>query len=210
MSDKINHPEHYGGADNPYEAINVIEAWGLGFLLGNVVKYISRAGKKESWITDLKKARWYLDRAISNLEEAKPGEIIPEVAKEDFFLGRPVTKYFSADPVGYYFAKQWLQANKLYYKLPFASTLDNHTNGVIKVANKMRTLLENLRAEYSIKMEEIEVLEKMGAMNFIPTDRTGKLHLVDDKRLSLARWMKERNVCLCDGCKNITFVPYYD
>ena len=42
--DAVDHPAHYGGADNPYEAINVVEAWGLGFCLGNEVKYISRAG----------------------------------------------------------------------------------------------------------------------------------------------------------------------
>ncbi|WP_249320145.1 DUF3310 domain-containing protein [Yeguia hominis] len=45
MSSAIDHPEYYGGA-NIYEAINVIEAWGLGFHLGNAVKYIARAGKK--------------------------------------------------------------------------------------------------------------------------------------------------------------------
>lgn len=46
MSNSVNHPPHYGGADNPYEAIKVIEAWGLGFCVGNAVKYIARAGKK--------------------------------------------------------------------------------------------------------------------------------------------------------------------
>jgi len=65
-NDKINHPEHYGGKDNPYEAIKVIEAWGLGFNLGNAVKYISRAGKKGPRKEDLEKARWYLDREIQN------------------------------------------------------------------------------------------------------------------------------------------------
>jgi hypothetical protein len=66
----VDHPAHYGGADDPYEAIKVIEAWGLGFCLGNVVKYIPRAGKKDpaTRIEDLKKARWYLDREIQNLE----------------------------------------------------------------------------------------------------------------------------------------------
>lgn len=64
----VNHPAHYGGADNPYEAIRVIEAWKLGFCLGNTIKYISRAGKKGSAIEDLKKARWYLDREIATLE----------------------------------------------------------------------------------------------------------------------------------------------
>lgn len=64
----VDHPPHYGGADSPYEAIKVIEAWGLGFCLGNTVKYISRAGKKGAALEDLKKARWYLDREIANQE----------------------------------------------------------------------------------------------------------------------------------------------
>lgn len=68
-SDPVNHPDHYGGKDNPYEAIKVIEAWQLNFCLGNTVKYISRAGKKLNAIEDLKKARWYLDREIQNLEK---------------------------------------------------------------------------------------------------------------------------------------------
>jgi len=67
----INHPKHYGGGDNPYEAIKVVEAWALGFCLGNVVKYISRAGKKGDALEDLKKARWYLEREIANLESAQ-------------------------------------------------------------------------------------------------------------------------------------------
>ena len=76
MADTVNHPPHYGGGENPYEAIKVIEAWGLGFCLGNVVKYISRAGKKRrgragkksALVEDLKKARWYLDHEIARLE----------------------------------------------------------------------------------------------------------------------------------------------
>jgi hypothetical protein len=66
----VNNPLHYGGADNPYEAIKVIEAWGLDFHLGNTVKYISRAGIKnpEKELEDLKKAAWYLQRRIENLQ----------------------------------------------------------------------------------------------------------------------------------------------
>ena len=68
-NEAVNNPAHYGGADNPYEAIKVIEAWNLGFCLGNTVKYISRAGKKNpsELIQDLQKARWYLDREIQRL-----------------------------------------------------------------------------------------------------------------------------------------------
>lgn len=68
MADTVNHPPHYGGGENPYEAIKVIEAWGLGFCLGNVVKYLARAGKKGALLEDLRKARWYLDREITRLE----------------------------------------------------------------------------------------------------------------------------------------------
>ena len=64
----VNHPEHYGGSDNPYEAIKVIEAWQLPFSLGNVIKYVSRAGKKGNKLEDLKKAQWYLNREIERLE----------------------------------------------------------------------------------------------------------------------------------------------
>lgn len=68
--DMVNHPEHYGGKENLYEAIKVIDAWELGFHLGNVVKYISRAGKKDpkTMIQDLKKAAWYLEKYIEKLE----------------------------------------------------------------------------------------------------------------------------------------------
>lgn len=64
MTDAVNHPPHYGGGDNPYEAIKVIEAWGLGFNLGNAVKYISRAGKKGDAAEDLRKAEFYINREI--------------------------------------------------------------------------------------------------------------------------------------------------
>lgn len=67
----VNNPEHYGGADDPYEAIKVIEAWGLCFHLGNTVKYIARCGKKDEVLQELKKARWYLERKIKNLEGEK-------------------------------------------------------------------------------------------------------------------------------------------
>jgi hypothetical protein len=68
--EQVNHPNHYGGENNIYEAIKVIDAWGLGFSLGNAVKYISRAGKKDpkKEIEDLKKALWYVEHHISLLE----------------------------------------------------------------------------------------------------------------------------------------------
>ena len=70
--ENVNHPNHYGG-NTTYEAIKVIEAWGSGFHIGNVIKYLSRAGKKdpEKEIEDLKKAMWYLDRYIKIIESGK-------------------------------------------------------------------------------------------------------------------------------------------
>lgn len=63
-SEAVDHPSHYGGASNPFEAIKVIDAWGLGFSLGNCVKYISRAEHKGNAIQDLEKASWYLRHEI--------------------------------------------------------------------------------------------------------------------------------------------------
>ncbi len=68
-ADDINHPHHYA-AGRRFEPIDVIEDWKLGFHLGNTVKYISRAGRKGSTVKDLKKAAWYLQREITNLENA--------------------------------------------------------------------------------------------------------------------------------------------
>lgn len=69
----VNHPDHYGGADNPYEVIKVLQAWGLDkdAHLWNSVKYIARAGKKDptKTVEDLRKARFYLDYAIKLLED---------------------------------------------------------------------------------------------------------------------------------------------
>ena len=73
--DDVQSPQHY--TDTKIEVIDYIEDKNLGFCLGNVIKYVSRAGKKhsadksdkEKAIQDLKKAQWYLDRRIMELEE---------------------------------------------------------------------------------------------------------------------------------------------
>ena len=72
----VNHPQHYKfGSDNQYEVIKVCEAWDLDkdAYLFNVVKYVARSGKKnpDKEIEDLKKAMFYLDRKIKNLENKK-------------------------------------------------------------------------------------------------------------------------------------------
>lgn len=70
-NETVNHPAHYGGENNAYEAIKVIEAWNLDFCLGNAVKYISRAGKKDASkeLEDLNKAIWYLKRRAEQIQK---------------------------------------------------------------------------------------------------------------------------------------------
>ena len=70
-AEMVNHPTHYGGRDNIYEAIKVIEAWNLGFNLGNTIKYISRADKKRDMLEDLEKASWYINREINKLKNER-------------------------------------------------------------------------------------------------------------------------------------------
>ena len=69
MNDPVNHPAHY--CDGGIETLDYIVAKKLDFFLGQVCKYISRAGKKdpEKEVEDLKKARFYLDRKIELLEK---------------------------------------------------------------------------------------------------------------------------------------------
>ena len=65
----VDHPDYYGGEANLYEAMKIIEAYDLNFSLGNAIKYIIRAGKKNSnTIEDLEKAKWYVQRQIEFLE----------------------------------------------------------------------------------------------------------------------------------------------
>ena len=71
MSDTVNHPSYY--TDGKIEVIEYIEDKKLGYCLGNAIKYISRAGKKDpaKEIEDLRKADWYIQRRIQELETRK-------------------------------------------------------------------------------------------------------------------------------------------
>jgi len=73
MANAVDHPDHYN--QGSIEVIDAIEDWKLNFHLGNAVKYIARAGKKDpaKKIEDLKKALWYVERQIK-YEESKLGE----------------------------------------------------------------------------------------------------------------------------------------
>lgn len=62
--DTVNHPPHYQG--KTYEVIDIIDDFDLSFCLGNAIKYILRAGKKNDRKEDLQKAIWYIQREIEN------------------------------------------------------------------------------------------------------------------------------------------------
>jgi hypothetical protein len=93
MVDVVNHPPHYR-APNGLEAIDVIEGFGLdqSFPLGNAAKYLLRAGRKGDALQDLKKARWYLDRKIKQLESGCRDDSAPL-----YYLATPYSKYQGGD-----------------------------------------------------------------------------------------------------------------
>lgn len=88
--DAVDNPSHYCGTK--YQVINFIEDWGLGYCLGNVVKYICRAGKKymgdkQKELQDLKKAKWYLERRLEehkNDVELDSDELKMNISIDDF------------------------------------------------------------------------------------------------------------------------------
>lgn len=69
MTGQVDHPEHYNRHPSGVECIDIVEH--MTFNTGNAVKYAWRAGLKpgSDAITDLRKARWYLDREIARLEK---------------------------------------------------------------------------------------------------------------------------------------------
>ena len=68
----VDHPKHYQ-SKHGVEVIDIIEEFGLGFHLGNVIKYVLRAGHKSNELEDLEKAKWYLERVI-DLKKTEEGK----------------------------------------------------------------------------------------------------------------------------------------
>jgi len=137
----VNHPHHYGGEDNPYEAIKIIEALGFGegFCAGNALKYMVRAGAKDpaKKQQDLEKAAWYLNRWIE-------GDYTPVI---------PEAKYKYADIVerAQIFALK-RHAGQMYGDLPYAyhlfkvvQVLERYgiTNPTILTAGWLHDVLED-------------------------------------------------------------------
>ena len=96
--DPINNPSHYAEG-RQYEPIAVIEDWQLNYRLGNAVKYISRAGRKQNAIEDLRKAVWYIEREIESLEGARSPysvtyqDVLEDAAYEASMGSVPIYEY---------------------------------------------------------------------------------------------------------------------
>jgi hypothetical protein len=126
MEEKVNNPIHYH--PGTYEAIKVINAWGLGFSLGNVLKYISRAGRKKGSheLEDLKKAQWYLNSAIQDLE----AKIEPLPNNEDLTPLDSIEKSLECRAI--------------------KKHLINSNDGVFMTATEIKKLLENPPFGYTL------------------------------------------------------------
>lgn len=116
----VDHPAHYGGADNPYEAIKVIEAWNLEFCTGSAVKYIARAGKKDATklVEDLQKAVWYLRRRIEQLapsERISKGVDVEMFKRLRFLLSDLENKPIAWSPTGHD-RNHWAEALRVLLK----------------------------------------------------------------------------------------------
>lgn len=97
----LEHPSYYVG-DRKYEPKDVIRDWGLSFNLGNAVKYISRAGRKDNIIEDLEKAKIYIQFEIDAINEEKnkmTDSIVLSCADAlDLFNDKPVRVYVDQTP----------------------------------------------------------------------------------------------------------------
>lgn len=96
--DNINHPEHY--TRGSIEVYDFIEAWNLDFTIGNVVKYVARAPYKGSFLDDLKKARWYLNKAIEKQEAFIASEVTNTLDKGYDISPTAVSNYMYGKTLG--------------------------------------------------------------------------------------------------------------
>jgi hypothetical protein len=79
--DMINHPPHYTAHPSGVECIQITEH--MNFNLGNAMKYIWRAGEKNSTTEDLKKAKWYVEREIARLSTTEPPPQVSDPGEAD-------------------------------------------------------------------------------------------------------------------------------
>lgn len=113
QKESVNHPEHY---NRGIEVIDIIESWKCSFCLGNVIKYVLRAPHKDKELEDLEKARWYLDREITQIEKG-PWAAAGEIAKDAGIAGAQLHEallLFCKDCPGEFMKNSPLDVDKYY------------------------------------------------------------------------------------------------
>ena len=95
MTDNVNHPQHYESQRIVLEPIDLCQAY--DFSLGNAIKYIIRAGRKEgnSFEQDLAKARWYLRNALRTMGSGDPAA--PDGKRFSLYFTAAAVMAYSAD-----------------------------------------------------------------------------------------------------------------
>lgn len=86
MNDSVNHPKHYTSHPSGIEAIEICEHY--GFVIGNAIKYLWRAGLKGDAIEDLRKAAWYINREIERRTK-EAGKASESAARPAGFIPPP-------------------------------------------------------------------------------------------------------------------------
>lgn len=132
MSDNIKHPSHYAEGRN-HEPKDVIRDWGLNFNLGSAVKYISRAGRKDDIVQDLKKAQQFIQFEIDAIEAERGNTPKAECAHSD--------KAISLGAIMYMIEKGFFPM--LFEKFPHNITVDGveFVLTSVDVCNKYPTMM---------------------------------------------------------------------
>lgn len=145
IEQNVNHPAYYGGKDNPYETIKVIEAWGLddNFDLGNTIKYISRAGKKDKacLLQDLMKAQFYLNHEVEKLHKYDGNyELMKAEARKARLLDEKKELEEDLDD---------LQSRFADFQADVDGVIDVNVDELIKAVNKLKEEISNKDKEIS-------------------------------------------------------------
>ena len=142
MNDEvIDHPSHYNLGS--IEVIDVIEAWKFGFHLGNVLKYIARAGHKnrKTELEDLRKAQWYLERHVKTRSE------------EDMAIEDQIGKSYDRDETIKAVNQNIVTLNKQVQRLMYQIQIDGigmHNDETLAGLNmRLQQMIDAIELEYN-------------------------------------------------------------
>lgn len=157
IKEAVNHPDHY--QSDKMEVIDVIEAFNLGFCLGNVIKYVLRATRKNG-IEDLKKARWYLDREIQKAEETdRNTDLDMREIRKDIEEAREDMRKEATEEI---IERNGIRSEVLTLALLMEKHLRANDHKPGWRADSLHVLLDRAKEELSELEEAIAVLDKGG------------------------------------------------